>query len=71
MTNEELVTVDNSWKTKTLVVGAVLGALTGVGAAYLLIRQADEGGVQFSSKEGVKLGITLLGLLRQITQLGD
>ena len=71
MTNEELVTVDNSWKTKTLVVGAVLGALTGVGAAYLLIRQADESGVQFSSKEGVKLGITLLGLLRQITQLGD
>ena len=71
MTNEELVTVDKSWKTKTLVVGAVLGALTGVGAAYLLIRQADEDGVQFSSKEGVKLGITLLGLLRQITQLGD
>jgi uncharacterized membrane protein YadS len=71
MTNEELVTVDNSWKTKTLVVGAVLGALTGVGAAYLLIRQADEDGVQFSSKEGVKLGITLLGLIRQITQLGD
>ncbi len=37
----------------------------------LHIRQADEGGVQFSSKEGVKLGMTLLGLLRQITQLGD
>ena len=71
MTNDELIIVDKSWRTKILAAGAILGALTGVGAAYLIIRQADEDGVQFSSKEGVKLGITLLGFLRQITQLGE
>jgi len=71
MTNEELATVDNTWKTKLLAAGAVIGALTGIGAAYLMIQRADEEGLQFSSKEGVKLGMTLLGFLRQITQLGD
>ena len=71
MTNEELATVDNSWKTKLLAAGAVIGALTGIGAAYLMIQRADDEGIQFSSKEGVKLGMTLLGFLRQITQLGD
>jgi len=71
MTNDELIIVDKSWRTKIIAAGAILGALTGVGAAYLIIRQADEEGVQFSSKEGVKLGITLLGFLRQITQLGE
>ena len=71
MTNEELATIDNTWKTKLLAAGAVIGALTGIGAAYLMIQRADEEGVQFSSKEGVKLGMTLLGFFRQITQLGD
>ncbi len=71
MKNDELINVDQSWNTKILAIGAIIGALTGLGAAYLLIRQADEEGVQFSSKEGVKLGINLLGFLRQITKLGE
>ena len=71
MTNEELAIVDTSWKTKLLAAGDLLKALTGIGAAYLMIQRADEEGIQFSSKEGVKLGMTLLGFFRQITQLGD
>ncbi|MEN8172246.1 MAG: hypothetical protein ABFS03_05140 [Chloroflexota bacterium] len=71
MTNDELTTIDTAWKTKLLAAGALIGALTGIGAAYLLIQRADEEGIQFSSKEGVKLGMTLLGFFRQITQIGD
>ncbi|MEA3351298.1 MAG: hypothetical protein U9Q82_11795 [Chloroflexota bacterium] len=58
-------------KTKTLILGAVIGALTGVGAAYLLVQRADaEKGLQITPGEGVKLGVSVFSFLRQVTQLG-
>lgn len=62
-----------SWKTKTLVIGAVLGTLVGLGGAYLLIQGYERQGrkVNVSAGEGVKLGILVMGLLRQIANLGD
>lgn len=39
----EMVEMDTSWTGRVLVVGAVLGALTGLGAAYLLIQRAKNG----------------------------
>ncbi len=57
-------------KPKILVIGAIIGALTGVGAAYLLLQRADEDGLEMTPGEGVKLGVTILSFLRQITQLG-
>ncbi len=57
----------------TLIIGAVVGALTGVGAAYLLLqranRNADE--VSVTTGEGLRLGLLILGLLRSIAALGD
>ncbi len=67
---EEMEQNTNNWKSKMLLLGAVVGALTGVGAAYLLIQRAeDERGLQLSAGEGVKLGLSILGFLKQITQL--
>jgi len=62
-----------SWKQKTLILGGVIGALTGVGLAYLLVRQAEEteGGMQFGTGEGIRLGIILTNLMRQVATLGD
>ncbi|HEY5571674.1 MAG TPA: hypothetical protein VIK64_01560, partial [Anaerolineales bacterium] len=62
-----------SWKTKTMVAGAVVGALIGVSGAYLLIQNADKRGerVEVTTGSGIKLGLLLLGLLRQIAQLGE
>ena len=37
---------DNSWKVKTMVIGAVAGALFGVGVSYLLVQRAGQGGRQ-------------------------
>jgi hypothetical protein len=60
-------------KWKTLTIGAVIGALAGIAAAYLLVKRAEnEGGTpKLSAGEGVKLGALVLGLLRQVSQLGS
>jgi hypothetical protein len=61
------------WRTKVMVVGGILGALAGVGGAYLLIQNAERSGrqVKVSPGDGVKLGVLLMGLLRQVAELGD
>lgn len=67
------LTSEENWKMKTLIVGAVLGAATGLGAAYLLTRRAEERGerLAISSKEGLKLGVLIAGMLRSIITLGE
>jgi hypothetical protein len=71
MANNELVTGDNQ-NVKILALGTIIGALVGLGAAYLLLQRIDEeGDLKLSSKEGVKLGISVFSFLRQVTQLGE
>lgn len=64
---------DESWKSKTLLTGAVVGALVGVSGAYLLIQNAEKSGkqVEVTTGSGLRLGLLLLGLLRQIAQIGE
>lgn len=64
---------DNSWKVQTLVIGAVLGALTGLGAAFLLTKRAEQKGnrVSITPGKGVRLGVLIAGLLRSILSLGE
>ena len=64
---------DNSWKIQTLVIGGVLGALVGLGAAYLLAKRAEQTGSQLAITpgKGVKLGVLLAGLLRSILSLSE
>jgi hypothetical protein len=64
---------DNIWKVKTLLIGAALGALTGLGAAYLLTKRAEQTGqpLAITPGKGVQLGVMLTGLLRSILSLGE
>ncbi len=73
MDTVESVEPSENWKAKTLVIGAVLGALTGLGAAYMLVQRAEkeQTNPQLSAGEGVKIGLLLLGVLRQFAQLGE
>ena len=38
-----MIEMDTSWTGQVLVIGVVVGALTGLGAAYLLIQRAKRG----------------------------
>lgn len=62
----------DGWKVKIMVLGALLGAVLGAGAAFLLIKNAEgeNGQVSMSAGDGLKIGATVIGLLRQVAQLG-
>ena len=64
------------WKMRTTLIGSALGALAGVAAALMFIRRSEEAGEPPSLRKtdpGLVLatGITLLGLLRQIADMGE
>jgi len=69
----EMVELDTSWTGQVLVIGAVIGALTGLGAAYLLIQRAKRTAEppNLNAGEGIKLGLLVFGLLRQVAMLGS
>lgn len=58
-------------KRNALFVGAVIGAVIGVMAANMLVEEAEEGDNEtaLTPAKGMKLGMLVLGLLRQITSL--
>ena len=65
------------WKTKLMLFGGIGGALVGVGAAYLYVRsvEAEQGGTALAPRPvkptaAVSVGLSILGLLRQIASLG-
>jgi len=58
---------------RTLLIGALVGAFTGLIAASLLNRRAEKGEKEtaLTAGEGMKLGVLVFGLLRAIASLGD
>ncbi len=64
---------NQSWKVKTMVIGGVIGAIIGLGAAYMLVKRAEAEGAQpqLTTGEGVKLGLGVLGLLRLLADTAD
>jgi hypothetical protein len=64
---------EGNWKAKAFLIGGLVGALTGMGAAYLYVRRAEQGkGRQrLTPGEGIRLGLIVLGLLRQVGQFGE
>ena len=62
-----------SWKTRTMIIGLIAGALTGLAAAQIVIERAERERTvpSISPGDGVKLGLGVLGLMRLISDLGD
>ncbi len=55
-----------------ILLGAILGALTGAGAGYLLSKRIEEGEeIQFTAGDGLKLGGSIIAFFRQISNLGN
>ncbi len=60
-------------QSRTLLIGALIGAATGLVAAALLNRRAakDEKSTALTAGDGVKIGVLVFGLLRAIASLGE
>ncbi len=71
--NGTLERSDTAWKTQALVVGGVVGALVGLGAAFLLTKRAEQKGtpLSISPGKGAQLGVMIAGLLRSVLSLGE
>jgi gas vesicle protein len=54
-----------------MLFGAVIGAVVGVVAANMLVKEAEESNNEtaLTPGKGMKLGMLVLGLLKQITSL--
>lgn len=63
-----------TWKMKTLTLGALLGAVVGVVGAFMLVQNAERKNareVKISSGEAFRLAVLIFGLLRQIATLHE
>ena len=60
------------WKTKSLLIGAGVGLVVGILAALIFIQRAEsnESHPKLAAKDGVMVGIGVLGVLRSIADLG-
>ena len=59
-------------RTKTILAGVLIGAATGLVAAMMWNRRAEEEGTtEITAGDGVKLGVMIVGLLRAIASLGE
>jgi gas vesicle protein len=61
-----------NWKTQTLLIGTVIGAVTGAVAAMLLVNRAEQTQTtpHITANDGVKIGMGAMGLVRMIADLG-
>jgi hypothetical protein len=60
-------------KNRILLLGALVGAVTGLIGAMLLNRRAEQEGTELAltTGEGMRLGVMVIGLLRAISSLGE
>lgn len=57
-----------------LIIGAIVGGLAGLGAAYVFVRTRQQAGKEEASvtpSSAVRLAVLLLGLLRQVAEIAE
>lgn len=64
--------MDSSIKIRTMLIGTIIGAAVGAGAAYLMLQHADElqDAPKITANQGIQVGLGLLGVLKLISGFG-
>ncbi len=60
-----------NWKTKTLLIGTTVGAVTGLVAAVIIMQRAErnETSPKLTAGDSVKVGMGVLGVLRMLADM--
>lgn len=60
-------------KGRTILIGVLVGAATGLVAAMMINRRVEATGesTAITTGDGLKLGVMIVGLLRAIASMGD
>ena len=58
---------------RVLIFGALIGAATGIVAAMMLQRRAQQTGheITLTTGDGVQIGVLVMGLIRAVAALGE
>jgi hypothetical protein len=64
--------MNDNWQTKTLIIGAVIGLITGLAGAGILIQASDKTGnrPQLTAGDGLKVSLGVMAVLRLLWDLG-
>lgn len=65
--------MEQNWKTKTIIIGTVIGAAAGAASAILLVKRAESESKtpKLTPGEGIQVGLAVLGLMRMIAGFGQ
>ncbi len=63
----------SDWKTKTFIIGGVIGLLAGIFAAHIVIQQSEKRQTLpvVTAKDGVKVGLGLLTFFRLVSDIAN
>ena len=67
----------SGWKTRTTIIGGIVGGIVGVFAAMMFIRSSEETGSaqrgrpRVKPKHALQVGISVIGLLQKIAGLAE
>jgi len=61
------------WKRKYILIGGIIGLVSGLFAAFVLIQRAEQRQMtpKINAGDGVKVGLGVLGVLKLISDLGE
>lgn len=72
MTESKEIQIRKTSQNKIILLAALIGALVGAGTGYMLAnRLEEEEAIHLSARDGLKLGGSVLSLMRQVSKMGE